>query len=586
MMNSSTEALLGRLKGVKKQNDHHWMALCPAHADRNPSLSVSDAANRGTVIYCFAGCDNADVVRAVDMSLADLMPEAKPTVNGSARRPSAGSPPPSSSSAQDRTVATYSYVDERSELLYQVLRKDPKAFPQRRPDGKGGWTWGLGNVRRVLYRLPNVLKAIEDGRVVYLCEGEKDCDNLAKIGLTATTNSGGSKAPWLESFSEMLRGADVIVIPDNDEPGILHAETAADALLETASVVRWLKLPGVGDKGDVSDWLEAGGTREELDRLTLQAPTWDRIKADRSSRFTASELMGMDLPEPQWVVPGLLTTGLFFLAGRPKMGKSWMVLEICLAVAGGGAALGKYRVEKGEVLYLALEDHKRRLQDRIAQLWQNAPIPSGLTFDLKWPRFGEGGEEQLAEWLRCHPQTRLVVIDTFEKARRRPKQNGSVYSDDYTAAAEVQELALKYGVAIMVVHHTRKAAADDVMDEVSGSTGLTGSADGIWVLKRPRGESEAVLHITGRDVEEQELAVKIDTLIGSWSIVGEAKEVRQSKERADIIRVLKEAGTEMGAREVAAVLGKPENNIRQLMFKLADEKLIVRRERGKYAAHS
>ncbi|WP_352429730.1 toprim domain-containing protein [Thermoflexus sp.] len=148
-----------------------------------------------------------------------------------------------------------------------------KQFLQRRPDGKGGWVWKLDGVPRVLYRLPAVVEAVRRGDTVFLVEGEKDADALASLGLTATTNpQGGGK--WRDEYAEVLRGARVVILPDNDNTGKKHAEQVARSLHGKAAEVRVLELPGLPPKGDVSDWLAAGGTREELERLADQAPEW------------------------------------------------------------------------------------------------------------------------------------------------------------------------------------------------------------------------------------------------------------------------------------------------------------------------
>jgi hypothetical protein len=181
---------------------------------------------------------------------------------------------------QRKLVATYDYVDEHGELLFQVLRYEPKAFSQRRPDGKGGWIGSLGDVRRVLYRLPLIRAAIDRGETVYLVEGERDVHKVEKIGFTATTNPGGARK-WRPDYSEMLRGADVVIIGDNDDAGRAHLGLVAAALHGIAQRVRVLDLPAVWPecprKGDIGDWLAAGHTADELAALVAALPEWQPI---------------------------------------------------------------------------------------------------------------------------------------------------------------------------------------------------------------------------------------------------------------------------------------------------------------------
>jgi putative DNA primase/helicase len=176
-------------------------------------------------------------------------------------------------------VAAYDYRNERGDLLFQVCRFEPKTFRQRRPDGKGGWTWSVKGVRRVPYRLPELLVAPADC-IVFVVEGEKDADRLASLGLFATCNPGGA-GKWQSSFSQFFQGRDIVILPDNDDAGRDHAQSIATNLATVAARVRIPELPGLPPKGDVSDWLAAGGSRDELERLSGAAPLFsDEATAD------------------------------------------------------------------------------------------------------------------------------------------------------------------------------------------------------------------------------------------------------------------------------------------------------------------
>lgn len=166
-------------------------------------------------------------------------------------------------------VATYDYLDEDGKLRYQVCRYSPKGFRQRRPGGNGEYIWNLDGVQRVPYRLPE-LKAASMQDFVFVVEGEKDSDRLIAEGFTATTNSGGA-GKWQAENNQYFRGRLVAIIGDNDGPGKKHARQVADALSGIVSQVRIVELPNLPDKGDVSDWLDNGGTKNELIRLTNEA---------------------------------------------------------------------------------------------------------------------------------------------------------------------------------------------------------------------------------------------------------------------------------------------------------------------------
>jgi putative DNA primase/helicase len=204
--------------------------------------------------------------------------------------------------SKPKSAKTYDYRDERGELLYQVVRTEPKVFRQRRPDGRGGWDWRLGDVRRVPYRLPELIKAVADSETVYIPEGEKDVDNLRAIGLAATTNSGGVKK-WRPEYSEHFRGADVVVLPDNDEAGREHGNLIAASLRGSAKRIRVLDIgklwPGCPPKGDISDWLKSGGSVEKLKEGLSEDET---AAADNQQSQPASVEQNSHFAEPVWPV--------------------------------------------------------------------------------------------------------------------------------------------------------------------------------------------------------------------------------------------------------------------------------------------
>lgn len=295
---------------------------------------------------------------------------------------------------------------------------------------------------------------------------------------------------------------------------------------------------------------------------------------------TAADLMLAELPPVRWVVPGVLPEGVTLLAGKPKLGKSWLALGLCVAVAAGGVALGTRQVEQRDVLYLALEDNRRRLQKRLGKMLCG-PAPSELEMATAWPKLDEGGVEVLEAWLGEHPEAGLIAIDTLAKIRPRTRGQ-NVYQEDYAALEELLPLAAQHEVAIVVVHHTRKMAAADPLDEISGSTGLTGGVDGVLVLKRDRGKADAVLHVDGRDIEEPaEYALKWDAETAGWTIVGDAEEYRMSEERKAILSVLNEADEFLSPGEVADILDKPRNTIKQRLWRMAQDGQVENRS-GRY----
>ena len=181
-----------------------------------------------------------------------------------------------------------------------------------------------------------------------------------------------------------MRGADVAILPDHDETGRNHAEAVAASLQDIAERVRVLDLPDLADKGDVVDWVKAGGTREQLDALVEQAPEWQpakqQIRGIGNKSLSAKELNAMRFEPIKYVVPGIIVEGLTLLAAKPKMGKSWMMLHASVAVARGGFTLGDIHCIEGDALYCALEDNLRRLQSRMTKLLGTEEWPARLFF--------------------------------------------------------------------------------------------------------------------------------------------------------------------------------------------------------------
>ncbi|MDI3344366.1 AAA family ATPase [Streptomyces sp. AJ-1] len=256
--------------------------------------------------------------------------------------------------------------------------------------------------------------------------------------------------------------------------------------------------------------------------------------------WTAAELMDTEFPEPKWAVPGLISEGVNLLAGPPKVGKSWMSLGLGLSVAAGGKALDTVPVEGGPVLYLALEDTPRRLQSRMGKILGGQPAPVGLTLATQCPPLPQGGNEAIANWLERNPDARMVVIDVFAKMRGVSPPGASAYDADYAAVGHAKRLADHYGVAIVLVHHVRKAGSDDFLTEVSGTNGLAGAADATLVLKRARGKADGMLHVTGRDVDEAEYALQFHANAGAWQLLeGPAMDHTVGDTRAAILRHLR-----------------------------------------------
>jgi RecA-family ATPase len=277
----------------------------------------------------------------------------------------------------------------------------------------------------------------------------------------------------------------------------------------------------------------------------------------------AETLLGMDFAPVDYVVEGYIAEGLTILAGRPKLGKSWMALGFCIAVATGGRTLGA-DCEEGDVLYLALEDNRRRLKDRLEVVLSPAtvrPNMSRLSLKTESNKIGAGLIEELETWRKSAGNPKLIVIDTLSMVRPPKKSNQDSYAADYDTISPLQKYAGEHRLAVIVVHHVRKAEAEDPLESVSGTNGLTGAADTIMVLNRTADGPK--LYGRGRDIEEIEKALRFDK--GTWEVLGNADDVKRSEQRRRIIEVLTDATTALTPTEIAKEASMKETNVKYLL---------------------
>lgn len=290
---------------------------------------------------------------------------------------------------------------------------------------------------------------------------------------------------------------------------------------------------------------------------------------------TLASIMRMHLPQPRWVLPGILSEGLSILAGKPKLGKSFLALNLGITIAAGGKALNSIQVEEGDVLYLTLEDRLRRVQSRARKILGGLQEEASerLHICVECPRMGAGGLGVLEKWITATPGARLIVVDVWAKFRPIPGRgnNASAYDLDYEAAAALKSLGDRHGVSVLILHHCKKAAQEDVVDEISGTLGLAGAADGITILTRARNDNEATLFVTGRDVQDQELALVFDPKHCTWTSTGSAEDRTRSKTRQRVVEALRASGSGMFASELAELLELNKESVRKECWRMHQE---------------
>jgi hypothetical protein len=328
--------------------------------------------------------------------------------------------------------------------------------------------------------------------------------------------------------------------------------------------------------------------RRTIDQYRARIGNTAFSKSEPAETFTAEDLRRETFPPLSWFLKDIIPAeGVTLLCSKPKFGKSWLALDAAIAASADRFTLGEIKPAQGDVLYLALEDSRRRLQRRITKLLPtfSGKWPEGLKIATKWRRLHEGGLEDIREW---YGRTKdkggkplAVVIDVLAKIRK-PTGNRQAYEADYDALTGLCELANELGIAVVVIHHVRKMAADDLMETVSGSFGIVGAVDTVLVMA-PSKTGGAVLDIRGRDVESAELAIQFSKDSCRWTILGTAAEVHQTDQRKAIIAVLAERGAPMKITELMAATNMRRNPLDLLLGKMVKAQLIRRVGPGLYA---
>lgn len=426
---------------------------CPAHTDNSPSLSVSNGSGK-VLIHCQAGCDLPDVLRVLGLEQKDLFDEEM------------------MAKGAREIVAAYPYTDEEGHELFQAVRFLPKDFRQRHynpADPKAdreGWVWNIAGRRRVLYRLQDVIEAVKAGVPVYIVEGEKDVHALDAVGEVATCcpmGAGKWKAEY--GYAEFFKGADVIIVADQDGPGISHAADVEASLQGVARSVR-VVAPAVGK--DAADHLAAGKTVAEF--VGDEQPM-TKVETLRSKLLSVNDLAALPPPEP--LIDGIIMRDrLAVLWGKPGSGKSFVALDWGLSIGVGAWWMG-HGVSQGRVLLIAAEGvgglHQRveawKIEHQIYDIPTNQFVILPVAPNLLESEWAAAVVELAKSEDYC-----LVIIDTLARVMVGGEENGT---RDMGIVIEVgATIQRETGAAVLFVHHDTKEGST-----MRGSSALIGAAD-------------------------------------------------------------------------------------------------------------
>jgi predicted ATP-dependent serine protease len=304
------------------------------------------------------------------------------------------------------------------------------------------------------------------------------------------------------------------------------------------------------------------------------APKPQAVAASKLAIVNASAIRKNEYTEPVFIVEKVLHEGATLLAARPKAGKSWLALQLSIAVATGRKALGKFNVVRpGKVLYLALEETERRIQNRLEALLPCETDLSNIDFLFEMPeKLMDGGEISLSSYLRQHSgKYSLVVVDTLLAAFASNSRR-DVVKVDYERSEVLRRMAQEHRLALLLVAHQNKGKDQSPVDSINGTTGVAAGVDSLLVLEEKNGNK--LMHIKSRETEDASLALRFDLDSGGWSVVGDAEEVVQSGARKDVLKVLAEGGMPMYPTAIAKGLGKNASTIRSHLMRMRNDGLL------------
>tara|TARA_R100000654_G_scaffold74747_1_gene109909 strand:- start:1298 stop:3139 length:1842 start_codon:yes stop_codon:yes gene_type:complete len=391
-------------------------------------------------------------------------------------------------------VATYPYVDEHGEVTYEVCRYEPKTFRQRRIVN-GKTVWGLGDAEPLPYHLPDIIN--NPDKPIFICEGEKDADNLAALGFVTTCNSGGA-GKWADSLNKWFEGRDVIILPHNDKAGDAHVRTLLGQLQGKAKRIKVVKLSDK-DKGDVTDWLDAGGDRQALGQL-IRAAEEIRERVTPLPTLSLSDIA--QLPPVEWLVEGLVPDkSLAMMYGEPGCGKTFIALDMALSIA-HKTAWQDQPVLGGQVVYVAGEGvgglkkriaawHKHNGKDQAAPF---IVIPTAV--DL----MDEINTQDLHTTIQATAQgpVSLVIFDTLARSMQGDENSSQDMGRTIKAMDEVRDA---FGCCVMFIHHSGK-------DSSRGHRGSSATLGAVDLSMRVERMGEAV----SLTVEKQKDAEMMDPI--------------------------------------------------------------------------
>lgn len=379
---------------------------------------------------------------------------------------------------------------------------------------------------------------------IFIVESPLCALSIMQCGGVAVSLCGvGGANKLIKEVKAKKPSAPLVLCLDNDEAGQKASAALEDEL--TCAKVAHVVFNVAADKKDPNELLMADP--QALTATVAAAKRAVRRVYKRGvASIVASELQNAEIEPPEWLIPNVLPQGLAILCASSKVGKSWMAMQMCVAVSRGKPFLD-YETNPSGCLYLALEDGVFRLKDRLNKVLGGDKAPSNFYLSIKADALDGGLIKQLDEEFEEHPDIKLIVIDTLQKVRGIAKKNEIAYATDYRELGGLKDYADRRKVCIFLIHHLRKMADEnDVFNMISGSNGIMGVCDTIFIIyKKKRQDENAVLFMTGRDIRQQDVVVHFDETKYCWEIIGTAEEEEQKRKKREyegnrLVKTIKE----------------------------------------------
>lgn len=517
-------------QGVTWNGDKKFTARSPLRRDSNPSLSVS-IDNKGTILFKDFGEPETtpnkviveSILQATGLTWEDILPEKEQKKDGKFD--------------YNNIVATYEYGHGI----------------QKRRDIKKNFQWRYWNGRSYIYKQPKDVEPYhrgEPGETIYFFEGEKDVDNAAaKLNLFSVSPFNGANLPTkkenceaeIAKYQAFAKDRNVIITPDNDDKGRNFAERLAAELSDVAKTLKVVDLksavPELKEKGDISDVIEMYGKEKTLQlfsELVVNTPEWVPFTAPEEDIFaefgfySVPDLTEEERKPPEFIIDGMIPVGMTVLAGAPKIRKSFLALQMAISVAKGTTFFG-HNTHQCDVAYLDLEGSKSRISSRTDRMSEKIPKNVHVTNftdeeTKKWKLADGSLINKIRKLHRQKPTIKFFIIDTYSRARGNFRAGGAnAYDADVSLLEPVQRMAMEENISILFVHHDSKGAGfkSDSFERVSGSMGITGSADCVinMIAEGKRSDGKATFEFTPRDAKGGELKLIFNTMTLEWYLL-------------------------------------------------------------------